>query len=201
MSRVPVCKVSPTPHPGFLLMGILDQLGYTHLRMQYWRAGMSEAFGMGSAFVMLNLPLSIVYLYYPESRHWSLMAVLAIPGLILPTLCSVTRLFRLEAGIGVMGASCLLGGTLAAAGNHMSLMALANLGIFLGDRTGFTRLPAPLQADLSFWKKHFAETPGYWVPNATDIFNLVLMFGLVAALTAGWLLTRQWFRLANAATR
>ena len=182
-------------------MGFLDPQVYTDIRMQYWRAGMSEAFGMGSAFVMMNLPLSIVYLYYPESRQWSLLAVLAIPGLILPALCAITRLFRQDAGPAVMGASCLLGATLAAAGNHMSLMALANLGIYLGDRTGFSRLPAPLQADLSFWKKHFAETPGYWLPNASDILNLVLMFGFVAALTAGWLLTRQWFRPANASSR
>ena len=182
-------------------MGFLDPQVYTDIRMQYWRAGMSEAFGMGSAFVMLNLPLSIVYLYYPESRQWSLMAVLAIPGLILPALCAITRLFRQDASPAVMGVSCLLGATLAAAGNHMSLMALANLGIYLGDRAGFSRLPAALQADLSFWKKHFAETPGYWLPNASDILNLVLMFGFVAALTAGWLLTRQWFRPANASSR
>ena len=179
-------------------MCFLDPQVYTGLRMQYWQAGMREAFGMGSAFVMLNLPLSIVYLYYPESRQWSVMALLAIPALILPVLCAITRLFRLDAGPTVMGASCLLGATLAAAGNHMSLMALANLGIYLGDRAGFSRLPAPLQADLSFWKKHFAETPGYWLPNASDILNLVLMFGFVAALTAAWLLTRQWFRPATA---
>jgi len=162
--------------------------------MQNWLAGMREAFGIGTAFVTLNLPLLIVYSYYPLSRQWSVMAILAIPGLVLPAICAIARLFRLQAGVGVMAACCLLGGILAAAGHRLSLVALAHIGIFLGDRAGMTRLPGPLQADLSYWKKHFAEQPGYWWPNTSEVIELVVMFGLVAALTAGWLLTRQWLR-------
>ena len=153
---------------------------------------MREAFGMAGAFVTLNLPLSIVYFYHPESRQWSLMAVLAIPGLVLPALCAITRLFRQLAPPSVMAGCCLLGGTLAAIGHHAAMMALAHIGVYLGDQAGVTRLPGPLQTDLAFWKKHFAEQPHYWLPAAKDIFDLVLLFGLIAALTAGWLLARQW---------
>lgn len=151
---------------------------------------------MGSAFVTLNLPLAIVYLYYPESRGWSLMAVLAIPGLILPALCVITRLHRLQASPAVMGTTCLLGATFAATGYHMALMALVQVGIYLGDRVGFTRLPAALQADLSFWKQYFAETPDYWLPPGKDILDLMLVFGLVSTMTASWLIWRQRLRLA-----
>lgn len=159
--------------------------------MHYWRSGVREAFGMGSAYLTLNLPLSIVYLYHPESRQWSWIAVLAVPGLVLPAMCAITRLFRRHAGAPVMAACCIAGGTLAAAGQHLALMALAQIGIFLGDRVGTTRLPANLQADISFWKKHFAEQPGYWLPNSKDIFDLVLLFGLVAAVTAAFHISRQ----------
>jgi hypothetical protein len=162
--------------------------------MRYWLAGMREAFGMGTAFLTLNLPLSIVYLYYPQSRQWTLMAVLAVPGLILPAMCAITRLFRMQAGAGVMGTACVVGGILAAVGHHVALMALAHIGIILGDRAGTTRLPVLLQTDLNFWKKHFAETPGYWLPTNKEVLDLVLMFGFVAALTAGWLWMRQWLR-------
>jgi hypothetical protein len=165
--------------------------GYTRFVMQYWRVGMREALGMGSAFIMLNLPLSIVYLYHPESRQWSWLAVLAVPGLILPAMCSVARMFRLQAGASIMAATCVIGGAIAAAGHHMALMVLAHIGIYLGDRVGTTRLPASLQADISFWKRHFAETAGYWLPNAQDMFDLMLMFGGVAALTAAYLIGRQ----------
>ena len=147
---------------------------------------------MGWAYVTLNLPLSIVYLYHPESRQWSLMALLAVPGLILPALCAITRLFRQQAGAGMMGTSCAVGGMVAAFGHHAALMGLAHVGIYLGDHTGVTRLPPALQADLSFWKKQFAEQPGYWWPPVGDVLDLVLLFGMVAAATAGWLLTRQW---------
>ncbi len=169
--------------------------------MYIWRAGMRGAFGMGSAFVTLNLPLAIVYLYFPESRGWSLMAVLAIPGLILPALSATARLFRLQAGPGVLATTCLLGATFAATGHHMALMALAQLGIFLGDRAGFTRLPAPLQADLSFWKQHFAETPNYWLPPGKDVLDLMLVFGAVSLTTAAWLVWRQRLRLASASAK
>lgn len=147
---------------------------------------------MGWAFVTFNLPLSIVYLYLPESRHWSLMAVLAIPGLVLPALCAIARLHRQQASALAMGATCFFGAVLAAFAHHAAMMGLTHIGIYLGDRTGFTRLPVALQTDLNFWKKHFAETPGYWIPPAKEVLDLVLMFGFVAALTAGWLVTRQW---------
>ncbi len=153
---------------------------------------------MGWAFVTLNLPLSIVYLYHPESRQWSLMALLAIPGLVLPALCAMTRLHRQLAGPGLLGSVCLLGATLAALGHHALLMALAHVGIYLGDHAGFTRLPAALQTDLNFWKKHFAEQPGYWLPPMKDIVDLVMLFGMVAAVTTGWLITRQ--RMTRPAT-
>jgi hypothetical protein len=159
--------------------------------MQYWLIGMREAFGMGSAFIMLNLPLSIVYLYHPESRQWPWLAVLAVPGLILPAMCAVTRMFRMQAGLSVLAVSCSIGGAIAAAGHHMALMALAHIGIYLGDRVGTTRLPASLQTEISFWKTHFAETAGYWQPNAKDMLDLMLMFGGVAALTAAYLIGRQ----------
>jgi hypothetical protein len=146
---------------------------------------------MGSAYLTLNLPLSIVYLYHPDSRQWSWLAVLAVPGLVLPALIAITRLFRQHAGAPVMAACCLLGGTIAAAGHHLALVALAHAGVYLGDRIGTTRLPGNLQADISFWKKHFAETPGYWLPNATDVFDLVLLFALVAGGTAAFHISRQ----------
>ena len=154
--------------------------------------------GMVSAFVTLNLPLSIVYVYHPESRHWMLMTILAVPGLILPAMSAMTRLFRERVGLAVMAATCTMGATLAAIANHLVVTALTHIGIYLGDRVGTTRLPTALQADLSFWKKHFAEHPGYWLPNAKDVFDLILLFGLVAAITAGWLIARQ--RLAPEAT-
>jgi len=160
--------------------------------MQQWRSGTREVFGMGWAFVTLNLPLSIVYLYHPESRQWSLMAVLAMPGLVLPALCAMTRLYRQQAGVGLLGSVCLLGAVLAALGQHAMMMALAHVGIYLGDNTGFTRLPVALQTDLNFWKKHFAEQPGYWLPPMKDISDLVMLFGMVALVTTGWLMfTRQ----------
>lgn len=169
--------------------------------MQYWQAAIRESVSMAGAFVTLNLPLSIVYLYQPETRHWSLMALLAIPGLVLPALCAVTRLYRLRAGAATIGASCAAGGALAAGGHHLAMMVLAHIGIYLGDQVGFSRLPAALQADLSFWKKHFAEVPGYWWPPLKDVLDVTLMFGVVAALTFGWLATRQRLLAAASAPR
>lgn len=146
---------------------------------------------MANAYLTLNLPLSIVYLYYPQSRQWTVMALLAIPGLVLPALCSTTRLYRMHAGTGPIGMACGLGSILAALSHHAALMALVHVGIYLGDRAGFTRLPGPLQADLAYWKKHFAEQPGYWLPNPGEVVNLEVLFSLVALLTVGWLYTRQ----------